>query len=151
MISIMSRREAAEVIASNPNYPIIAIGETTSDDVDEKIVSKAKNCLCLKFDDIEFERTGYKIVEAKQIRQAIEWAKDKDKLIVACRAGISRSSAMAYLIAASKEGPQEAINILDMSVHQPNPLVIGIGSAILGQEIQDVFDEWIKKFYQQYI
>src|SRR6516225_5723004 len=124
MIQIMSRVDAAQFIAVNPDHPIIAIGEPQDNDVDDKITRHANNCLCLKFHDIEFERPGYETVTDEQISHAIDWAKDKDDLIVACRVGRSRSSAMAYIIACSKEKPEDAILVLDMFLHQPNRLII---------------------------
>lgn len=150
-IRIMSRNDASAFIQLNPNYPIIAIGESDNNAVNEKIVSKAKNCLRLIFDDTELVSGSRKSVEDDQIRQAIEWAKDKDDLIVACAAGISRSSAIAYLVGCSKADPEEAIKILDLKEHQPNQLVIYRGIKVLGnKKIEDVFQKWVTKFYEQY-
>lgn len=152
IIQIMSRRAAARAIRLDPDYPIIAIGETYNNDVDEMITSVAKNCLCLKFEDIEHERVGYDTAKEDHIRQAIEWAKDKDKLIVACRAGISRSSAIAYLVASSKFGPQEAVKILNMEIHQPNRLVVSLGAKVLGSDrINEVLDDWMKDLYSKFL
>jgi predicted protein tyrosine phosphatase len=152
IIQIMSRRAAAKAIRLDPDYPIIAIGETYNNDVDEMITSVAKNCLCLKFEDIEHERVGYDTVKEEHIEQAVEWAKDKDKLIVACRAGISRSSAMAYIIASSRVGPEEAVKILNMEIHQPNRLVVALGANVLGSnKINEVLDEWMKELYSKFL
>ncbi len=152
MIRIMSRREAHSTLIYNPNIPIVAIGETFGHEVEHLITSIAKDCICVKFDDVEMARPGYEIATEDQIKQVIEWAKDKDELIVACRAGISRSSAMAYLIAASKVGPEKAIKMLDMSWHQPNPLVVEIGTKVLGNpKVKEVYQQWKKELYERYL
>jgi predicted protein tyrosine phosphatase len=142
MIRIMSRRQAQSALIYDPNIPIIAIGETFGHEVEDLILSKARNYICAKFDDVELERPGYSVATEDQIKQIIEWAKDKDDIIVACRAGISRSSAVAYLVESSKRGPEEAIKILDMAWHQPNPTVVKVGSKILGEQVNEVFQKW---------
>ena len=152
MIEIMSRKNASEFIENNKDYPIIAIGEQYSDDVKNMITDKATNCLCLIFDDVEVESPTRKTASKEQIQQAIDWAKDKDDLIVACRAGISRSSAIAYLIACSKSKPEEAVNILDMSIHQPNRLIIERGAKVLNdKKVEKTIDDWMADLYQKYL
>ncbi len=148
MIQIMSRKKAIEFITNNPFYPIVAIGETNNDNVLE-LVSKAKDHILLRFDDVEFERHGYKQVTLENIKHAIEWAKDKDDLIVACLAGISRSAAIAYLIGCSKVSPQEAINVLDKDIHLPNIRVVELGSEVLeNKEVLSEYHRWIDNCYR---
>lgn len=153
MITILSRSDAVKAISKDPNRPIIAIGETNSDAV-EAITSIAKNCLCLRFDDITTAHPAYDKRRAtkEQIEEAINWGKNKKDLIVACRAGISRSSAIAYLIECVITNPENAIKNLDYLKHQPNLHIINLGSRTLKNEsIENTFDEWMKAFYQRYL
>lgn len=146
MIQIMSRPAAINYISKYPDHPIIAIGETTNNGV-EKVTEIAKNCLCLMFDDIELNHIGRCTVQPEHIKQAVEWATDKPDLIIACRAGISRSSALAYVIESTRVGPEKALEILDMNKHQPNRLVIHTASQILGGEIMEVYNGWMGKLW----
>ena len=52
--------------------------------------------------------------------------------IVACKFGVSRSSAIAYLLESQRTSPQEAISILDVNNHYPNELILKFGIEILG-------------------
>lgn len=147
MITILSRNNAIRRAHVAPDHPIIAIGETHSDDV-LRLADVAKNCLLLRFDDVETARDG--CVTADHVRQALDWAADKGDLSVACRAGISRSAALAYLIAAVRSTPKEATAIWDMDLHQPNRLVVKVGSQLLNDPaIQEAYDLWMAKVYRR--
>lgn len=151
MVRIMSRAAAHAALLYDPYIPVVAIGETFGNEV-EQITSIAKDFICVKFDDIEIARPGYTTVNESQIKKILKWAENKDDFIVACRAGISRSSAIAYLIVAEKTSPEEAIKILDMAWHQPNPLVVEVGAKVIGnQKIQEVYNQWKKELYERYL
>ena len=70
--------------------------------------------------------------EKHQVQHAIEWATGRDRLISACHAGISRSSAIAYAIAASRVGAERALVLIDPHKHWPNRLIVRHASEILG-------------------
>jgi len=148
----MSRKSAIRFISNNPKHPLIAIGESTNNEV-KKLTSIAENCLCLIFDDIEFNHyISKKIVSAHHIAKALEWAKDKPDIIVACRAGISRSSALAYLIECTRTEPEKALEILDLGEHQPNRLVVEVGSQFLkNANIASQYDKWMGKVWSIYL
>jgi len=151
MIKIMSRKAAIRFIEKNPNHPLIAIGESTGNSVRE-LTSIAKNCLCLIFDDVEFNHFSRTIVSEDHIETALEWAADKPNIVVACRAGISRSSALAYLIECTRVEPEKALDILDLNEHQPNRLVVKVGSDLLRNiDIADQYDKWMGRMYGMYL
>jgi predicted protein tyrosine phosphatase len=86
-----------------------------------------------------------------EIRRILDWAKDKEVDIVACHAGISRSSAVAILIECQKifagrpVTVKEAIEglMLNKDQHHPNPLILELGAKILNRpEIPDVVKYW---------
>jgi len=101
--------------------------------------------LPLYFDDVHrpSEQADFIFPRIEQVRQAVEWSRGKDAILVHCHAGISRSSAIAYVIACDKIGPKEAIKVLDSRLHWPNPLVIALGAEVLGNpEVVNTFIHW---------
>ncbi len=100
----------------------------------------------LHFDDVERPFPGKTSPSELLIDQGLEFAKGKDQLLVSCRAGQSRSPAIAYLICCQEMGVEEAVKVLDPTRHRPNPWVIEIGSAVLGNaEIRHQFQDWCKR------
>lgn len=141
MISIKSRRNAIAFIKENPDHPIIAIGETMSDSV-LKLSSIANNCLLLRFNDVSEPIASFHHVLPEHISQAMDFAKDKEDLVVACAMGISRSSALAYIIACSKG---QGLEVLDPKIHRPNPLVVKTGSQFLErEEVYKNYCRWMR-------
>lgn len=147
----MSRKAAISFIQQNPKHPLIAIGESTGYAVKE-LTSIAENCLCLIFDDSEFNHVGREIVSEHHIAEALEWAQDKPDIVVACRAGISRSSALAYIIECTRVEPEKALDVLDLNEHQPNRLVVQVGSDLLkDMDIIDQYDKWMGRMWNIYL
>jgi predicted protein tyrosine phosphatase len=68
------------------------------------------------------------------VKKALEWSKGKDRIVVHCGAGVSRSSSIAYVIACQRLGAKEAVKILDMSIHAPNPLIVSLGAEALNDK-----------------
>ena len=112
----------------------------------------ADNCkgiLSLRFHDYDDRKMpfGYdeKIIlpEEHDVRKILEWANGKTEILVHCFAGISRSSAMAYLIACTRVPAFEALVILDGKLHWPNKRIVRIGSEVLGRpEILSEYESW---------
>jgi predicted protein tyrosine phosphatase len=97
----------------------------------------------LHFDDVENPQPGKQPPTSILVEQGLAFARGKDKLLVSCRAGQSRSVAMAYLICCQERGAADAVNLLDPRKHRPNRRVIEIGDALLGDpEILDRFQAW---------
>jgi predicted protein tyrosine phosphatase len=108
----------------------------------------AKSMLVLKIDDVsdaKYEKWGYRVPRQTDVEEIIDWVKEENpkNLMVHCWAGVSRSSATAYVVACSMMEPEEAIKILDEKVHSPNELIISYGSKCLGiSEIWRVYRLW---------
>jgi hypothetical protein len=84
---------------------------------------------------------------ARNIKEALAWSEGKTELIVACHAGISRSSATAYVIASRVLGPKDALGILEQGHHWPNRLIVYLGSKLLKDDkIWDEFVNWQKTY-----
>ena len=70
-------------------------------------------------------------IEREVIEEVLRWSKGKNKFLVHCWAGISRSAAIAYLIACSKMPVTDAVKILNPKQHKPNRLILKFGEEIL--------------------
>lgn len=112
----------------------------------QEVKDNAKDWFHIAADDID--HYSYRMhfpPTAKNIADALKWSEGKKDLIVACHAGISRSSATAYLIAARELGPEWALDILEKGYHWPNRLIVYIGSKLLkNDKVWDKFVEWQK-------
>jgi len=103
----------------------------------------SKRHLCLKFDDIVEPAANKCVVAQNDVARALRFARTSDKLIVSCRAGQSRSAALAYLVACQSWGAERALGVLDPTRHIPNRLVVSLGDRLLGDpEVLDRFHEW---------
>jgi predicted protein tyrosine phosphatase len=133
MIQIFSRERLFQETRENPNtITAIAIYEVGCYDKIERIVPNCKECLPLEFNDTTSEdRPGSPTIE--HVKQALNWAEGKENIVVACAAGISRSSAIAYLIQCMRTDPSElySIDLLDHSFHFPNELILKHGTMLL--------------------
>jgi predicted protein tyrosine phosphatase len=81
----------------------------------------------------------------EHVKTALDWSEGKEKLLVACHAGISRSSATALLIAAREWGLKEAFRILLPGWHRPNRLILKYGSELLDMPVYDEYMKWVSK------
>lgn len=97
----------------------------------------------LWFDDIEQSIVNRRVVTSEQIAEGLEFATGSSRLLVCCRAGQSRSAALAYVIACREFGAQSAIELLDPRRHIPNRLVVRLGAVSLNSHsVFRVFDNW---------
>jgi predicted protein tyrosine phosphatase len=112
----------------------------------EFVQDHARSHLFLQFDDIETPRTNKQLPNRAQVAQALEFARQKDKLLVSCRAGRGRSVALAYLISCQEHGVIEALKLLDPTRHRPNRLVVTLGCTLLNTpDALQSFDEWRRR------
>jgi len=132
--------KAVEILTNDPKANMISIASSkerfgpNACSIDQNIFLNAPNCLLLFFDDIwnkSQENYGRTISSYDEIRSVLEWVKDRDDINVHCKMGISRSSAIAYIIACSRMDPKKAIKILNPNIHSPNILIIKQGAEIL--------------------
>jgi predicted protein tyrosine phosphatase len=136
-IKILSHTEALpEVKSHSKEYNVIFI--TSPDNPFYRpemhdLVIHAKKALVCMFQDNEFEGRDSDGPKKDHIAAILEFAKDKDNFVVSCHAGVSRSSASAFVIACSREDPKEAVKILDKRRHDPNSLIVKYGSELLNK------------------
>jgi len=103
----------------------------------------AKSYCHLQFDDINTEFKTLRTPKIEDVQKALQWAKEgKEDVLVSCHAGVSRSAAIAYVLAASEYLPEDAIGVLNPERHQPNRLIVEIGSKLL--EDKKVWTEFVQ-------
>ena len=90
----------------------------------EFVAEMTQSHLFLNFDDIESPAWGKRIVSSQMVKSALRFAKKSQHLLVSCRAGQSRSSALAYTIAFENGGAELALKVLNPERHRPNEQVL---------------------------
>lgn len=95
--------------------------------------------LVLQFHDIDMTVLDYVEPEPEHVQQALTFAQEIDgSLLIHCRAGVSRSTAIALAIAADRLGAgndQQACEWLRQTYPkaQPNRLVVFLADELLGR------------------
>lgn len=152
-ITIWSLREIAGLIREKPtDLNIVSIRSTdispATYDVFEECRSNYGNIIVEYFDDIRIPQDGFTAPAKEQIMRILKWAMDKEHIAVHCTAGISRSSAIAYLIACHRSSPKEALKILDPMKHSPNRLILYLGMEALGDKtVMSEYMFWFDRSY----
>jgi predicted protein tyrosine phosphatase len=147
-IVIRNYLSASQLLLQEPNsWDVIAILDSKLKATD--FISKnAKKYLILHFDDVTATSTGKIVPNISSIRSAIEFGTKSDKLLVCCRAGQSRSAAIAFLIAHSRLGSAEAYQLINPKRHDPNKLVVELGSQLADSHNPlSTLQEWRKNHY----
>ena len=97
----------------------------------------------LQFDDIGAENRGKRAPTSNDVRTAIEFASDSVNLMVCCRAGQSRSAAIAFVIGCQRLGTEPACGLLDPKRHTPNSLIINLGANLIDSpQMLQAFAKW---------
>jgi predicted protein tyrosine phosphatase len=150
----MSHEEAvAEVNAHPKEYAVIFItnpGENPFYRPElHDLVIHAKKSLLLQFRDIELGRYDSEKTEwwlgpkPEHVEAVLKFAEDKDNFLCCCHAGVSRSSAMAYILACRNEDPKKALGMLETWRHSPNCLLVEYAAKILNKpEMASLMEEW---------
>jgi len=156
MILIKSKRDALKIIENEPNkYNVVSLRGTAKDmsKDDQKSFQKfSKDMIVGSFDDIFLEKhtqRGYVLPDIEQIRDILNWAKDKEDILVHCYQGVSRSSATALSIACMKYGAEYAVKLLNANIHKPNELILVHACEVLdSDEVYRAYEEvFIPEYY----
>jgi|YNPNPStandDraft_1061719.scaffolds.fasta_scaffold14168_2 predicted protein tyrosine phosphatase len=141
-IAIASVVEAESLVASQPGYwNVISICDGLADRA--RLVG-ARDLLQLHFDDIEdmYLSLGGIIATKEDITRALRFAREvkNDPLLIHCTAGVSRSTAVAWIVTYDKlrGQPDAARKALDIvravrPMLIPNRHVLKLGIAVLGK------------------
>jgi predicted protein tyrosine phosphatase len=143
-IHIRSHAEAARFLREHPGkFDVIFIAAQPLPDLQQVIEAHAAETLCLYFHDTVAEGPASRPPAPEDITRAIRWAEGRSNLLVACAAGVSRSSAVAYLLWCRLMPPQQAIRKLDGTRHMPNELVVRLGAEVLANPaVYSAFVAW---------
>ena len=96
----------------------------------EFVTHHSRSSLQLRFDDITAPAPNKIAPNSELISSALSFGLSLNKLIVCCRAGQSRSSAIAFAIAYEKLGRLDALRLLNPKRHSPNYRILQILSLI---------------------
>lgn len=147
MIEILSRKALLIRVSCEPQvHNVIIISEDFNET--KNIEPLCKDWITFFFDDV-INPQNPNAPAKSQVNAAIEWARDKSDLIVSCKAGICRSSAIAFLIAYDRD-PKTAIQTLNPLIHYPNELVIEHGISILGESIRPIIEAFYRESEELY-
>lgn len=139
-IPARNRIQHPAIIFTDPEYEL---PQTVRDLCPEMIQIKAH--------DVDVDYQHYKAPTREQIEEGLSFARGKEQLICACHAGISRSSAMAFLCACQAGRMSYAISLLNPALHFPNKLIVRLGSEILGNDqIFRAYENWVETEFKNY-
>lgn len=102
--------------------------------------------LYLRFDDVVQSAQGRRAPTVGDIEGALEFARAAKKLLVSCRAGQSRSAAVAYAVAHKFLGAEAALTLLDPCRHRPNALIVSLAASVLDDpSLATNYENWLLK------
>ena len=146
-IRIMSQIECFQELMKRPDFwNVLSIRSPERNRIPPDVLkSSAKSFHPMIFHDVwrEFQITPTMVPPATcHVVEALAWSEGKENILVHCFAGVSRSPALAYIIACKRMEPEEAMKILDYKLHFPNRMIVQIGAKVLqNPAIWDVFHE----------
>ena len=109
----------------------------------------ARRHLYLRFDDVVAATTSKRPPTISDIRKAMDFATNSENLLVSCRAGQSRSVAIAFLIAFQQMGSAAALSLLNPKRHSPNSLIVKLGEQLVDDPmLLSTFNDWRDKNQQ---
>jgi len=137
---------AIKAVMQDPGkWNVVSIREKGQETLPLDAPGAVKSMTVMFFYDLEEPIQGKDFVlpSMEDVEEVLSWAKGKDPILVRCQGGVSRSSAMAYLIACSRTFPCCASNVLNPMLHWPNQLVVSLGAKCLGNvEVHDEIVNW---------
>lgn len=107
------------------------------------VADHARSYIYLRFDDVIADTRGKRLATVDDIRSAIEFASHSENLMVCCRAGQSRSAALAFVIGCHRLGPKRACDLLNPKRHVPNSVIVDLGAKLLDDLcVREAFVNW---------
>ena len=145
IVQIRNYLAASHLLSTQPSsWAAIVIIDSQSKATDF-VANHTTAHLLLRFDDITAPKSGKQMVDTRQLQLALDFAADQEQLIVSCRAGQSRSAAVAHAISFQNNGPDAANEILNPRRHNPNRHVIETVAPLLDDPTYlSTFEEWAR-------
>ncbi len=142
-IDICGRHSLTGLLADEPGQRDLIVVSNPLAGLPDGIEGLPRRLLHLEFDDQTTPGRDVVLVTIEDIRRALEWSADYQRLIVSCHAGISRSAALAYVIACRDHPPRVALGVLTRRWHVPNERIVRLGADVLAdEEIYRAFLAW---------
>lgn len=110
--------------------------------VTDFVLQHARRYLYLRFDDITFDTPNKRMATSADIQSALTFATGSERLMVCCRAGQSRSAAIAFLICHQQLGSLAAQQLLNPERHIPNSSIIERGARVVEDPVLQTFADW---------
>jgi len=152
-IEIFSAKGAAKEVKRNPGmWHVISLRGPDQPDSEHPMYKHEQYCAAIvirKFDDVWLDKhgqQGYILPSKEDVQACLDFVTEHSpaNLLVHCAAGVSRSSATAYLVACTMKPASEAITMLNPMLHMPNERIVQYGTEILGNT--DIWREFQKEF-----
>jgi len=107
------------------------------------VAQYARKYIYLRFDDVTDATSGKRLPTSDDIRAALEFSEESENLMVCCRAGQSRSAAVAFVIGCQRLGSETADRILNAKRHAPNSLIVELGAMLIDDPfVLQAFAKW---------
>jgi hypothetical protein len=107
------------------------------------VAQYARRHIYLRFDDVIDATSGKRLPTSDDILAALEFSEQSEKLMVCCRAGQSRSAAVAFVIGCHGLGSETAGRILNAKRHRPNSLIVELGARLIDDPfVLQAFAKW---------
>lgn len=108
------------------------------------VTQHARRSLQVRFDDVLKAKRNKIEPNVQLVECAIKFGLSAEKLLICCRAGQSRSAALAFAIAFENGDQTAAFDLLNPRRHSPNPRVIEIANELVRRPgLLNAFDQWI--------
>ena len=142
-IAIRNYIAGSYLLESEPNlWDAIVILDSNLRET-EFVENYARNSLLLRFDDVTTPTHGKHTPTVDDVELAIRFAAQSDRLMVCCRAGQSRSAAIAFSIAFQNDGANAAVELLNPRRHSPNTLIIKLAASLVTDPMfVTTFHDW---------
>lgn len=107
------------------------------------VAQHARRHIYLRFDDVLADSQTQRAATQSDVQQAVEFAEESANLLVCCRAGQSRSAALAYAIGHQHGDRESALQLLDPTRHCPNQQVVSVAAKLLDEpDVAETFEYW---------
>lgn len=105
----------------------------------KKLLPRSRICVA-KFDDIALETPGRHLMKVQHLEEILNFTRTAaSPILVHCRAGVSRSTAVAYAILCQARGPGHEMDCMAELTRirpqaAPNEFIVGLADKVLKRE-----------------
>lgn len=151
IIQVCARYEVKDFLKDQEtpkDWLVVSVREYADEDRELSDIDEWKDIpgevLPLYMDDIPWSNRRMEgAPQVQDVGRVIKTCAGRRRILVHCWAGVSRSSALAYIIAcAASRSAEAALSVLN-AAHEPNEIIVHYGARLLGSNrIWDVMKNW---------